>query len=92
MPISGWQKLCEGTKGLCRKVWTRTKISSTNIRYFVAIIRFVAIYAFFGNLWTKKCFSFGSIPVFLEQEMHYYMVANAYYTELNLQICNYAQK
>ena len=22
----GWQKLCEGTKGLRRKVWTRTKI------------------------------------------------------------------
>ena len=31
--------------GACRKVWTRTKISSPNIRYFVAILRFNAIYA-----------------------------------------------
>ena len=30
--------------------------------------------------------------MFLGQEMHYYMVCIAYYTELNLQICNYAQK
>ena len=22
---TGWQKLCEGTKGLCRKVWTQAK-------------------------------------------------------------------
>ena len=29
------------------------------ICYFVATLRFVAIYALFGNLWTKKC-SFGS--------------------------------
>ena len=34
-------------KGLRRKVWTRTKILSPNIRYFVAILRFVAIYAFY---------------------------------------------
>ena len=39
----GWQKLCEGTKGLRRKVWTRTKIFSPNIRYVVAILRFVKI-------------------------------------------------
>ena len=25
---AGWQKLCEGTKGLGRKVWTWTKILS----------------------------------------------------------------
>ena len=31
-----------------RKVWTRTKILSPNIRYFVAI------YALFGDLWAKK--------------------------------------
>ena len=36
------------------EVWTRTKIVSPNIRYFVAIIRFVAIYAIFGDLWAKK--------------------------------------
>ena len=30
-------KLCEGTKGLRQKVWTRTKISNPNIRYFIKI-------------------------------------------------------
>ena len=53
---TGWQKLCEGTKDHRRKVWTQTKSLSPNIRYFVAISRFVANYALFGNLWTKKCF------------------------------------
>ena len=38
----------------------------------------------------QKKLSFGS--VFLGQEVHYYMVYIAYYTELNLQICNYVQK
>ena len=48
---SGWQKLCEGTR---RKVWTRTKNLSPKIRYFVAILRLVAICAlFFGQ---KQCF------------------------------------
>ena len=51
---AGWQKLREGTNGLRQKVWTQTKILSPNIRYFVAILRFVAIYALFGNLWAKK--------------------------------------
>ena len=46
----GWQKLCEGTKGHRQKVWTQTKILSPNIRYFVAILRFVAIYAFYKAL------------------------------------------
>ena len=44
---ASWQKLCEGTKGLRWKVWSRTKILSSNIRYFVAILKFVAIYAFY---------------------------------------------
>ena len=34
--IAGWQKLCGGTGDPRRKVWTRTKILSPNIRYFVA--------------------------------------------------------
>ena len=50
----GWQKLCRGTGGPRRKVWTRTKILSPNIGYFVANSRFVAIYALFGRLWTKS--------------------------------------
>ena len=33
---AGWQKLCGSTGGTRRKVWTRTKILSPNIRYFVA--------------------------------------------------------
>ena len=82
-PCSGWQKLCEGAEGLRRKVWTRTKILSLNIRYFVAILRFVAIYAqIFGH--TK--YFFGSKTVFVGQEMHYCMVY-AYSTELSLQKC-----
>ena len=36
--LTGWQKLCEGMKGLRRKVWTRTKILSPNIRYIIAIL------------------------------------------------------
>ena len=75
----------EGLKvlGFHRKVWTRTKSFSPNIRYFVAILRFVAIYALFGNLWAKKVL-FGSKILFNGQEMHYYMIYVAYYTELNL--------
>ena len=65
-----WQTLCEGTKGLRRKVWTRTKILSPNIRYFVTILRFVAICALFGSLRSKEVF-FGSKTEFLG---HYYMV------------------
>jgi len=32
-----------------------------------------------------------SKTVFLGQEVHYYMVNTAYFTELTLQICDYAQ-
>ena len=39
----------------------------------------------------KQCL-FGSKTVFLGQEVHYFMVNIAYFTELNLQICDYAQK
>ena len=74
----GWQKLCEGTMGLRRKVWTWTKILSTYIGYFVAISRFVAIDTMFGRLGAKRFF-LGTTIVFLGQEMHYYMVCIAYY-------------
>ena len=53
---------------------------------FCCELRFVMIYAFFGDLWAKKCL-FGSKTVFLWQEVHYYMVYIAYYAELKLQIC-----
>ena len=53
---------------------------------FCRELRFVAIYAL-----VEKCL-FGSKTVFLGQEVHYYMVYMAYFTDLNLQICDYAQK
>ena len=58
---------------------------------FCRELRFVAIYALFEDLWAKKCL-FGSKTVFLGQEVHFYMVYIAYFIELNLQICDYAQK
>ena len=38
---SGWQKLCKGTKGFCRKGCTWTKILSTNISYCSSMMEFV---------------------------------------------------
>ena len=59
----GWQELCKGTKGLRRKVCTRAKISSPNIRYFVAILRIIAIYACFGRLCARTRFFLGQNSV-----------------------------
>ena len=56
-------------------------------------LRFVAIYALFGDLWAKKVpFGVKTVQVFLGQEVHYYMAYFAYFNELDLQICVYAQK
>ena len=53
---------------------------------FCRELRFVAIYAlFFGDLWAKKV-PFWVKTVLLGQEVHYYMVYIAYFTELNLKI------
>ena len=82
---SGWQKLCNDTKGLCRKVWIWTKILSPNVRYFFPKLRFVAIHALNGN-GQKSVFFLVKNSVF-GQEVHYHMVYIAYYTELNLQNC-----
>ena len=76
-----WQKLREGTKGLRRKVWTRKKILSPHIRYFVAILRFVAIYALLEDFRQEKGF-FGSKTLFLRQEVHYFMEYIAYYADI----------
>ena len=53
---------------------------------FCCELRFVAIYAlFFGDLWAKKVpFWVKTVP--LGQEVHYYMVYIAYFTELNSKI------
>ena len=56
-----------------------------NIRYFVAILRFVAILTLLGRLWAKKVF-FGVKALLLGEEVHYYMVYIAYFTELNSKI------
>ena len=45
---------------------------------FCRELRFVAIYALFGDLWAKKCL-FGSKTVFLGQEVHYHMVYIFFY-------------
>ena len=57
---------------------------------FCRKLRFVAIYTLFGDLWAKK------VPFWFKnsvgQEVYYYMLYITYFTELNLQICDYAQK
>ena len=88
---AGWQKLRGSTGGTRRKVWTRTKILSPNIGYFVANWDWSQFTHFLEIFGRKKCL-FGSKTVFLGQEVHYYIVYIAYFTELNLQICDYAQK
>ena len=50
---------------------------------FCRKLRFVAINTRFRDLFAKT--------VFLGQELHYCMVYIAYFTEVNLQICDYAQ-
>ena len=47
---------------------------------FCRELRFVAIYALFGDLWAKNSI-FG-------QEVHYYMIYIAYFTELNVRFAN----
>ena len=61
----------EGKKDLRRKVWTRTKISSLNIRYFVAISRSVTIYAIFGRLRAKKSFFLVKYSVYWARNSKY---------------------
>ena len=61
----GGRSFCEGTEGLRRKVWNRTKILSPNICYIVAVSWFVAIYALFGRLWAKKSALLGQKQFFL---------------------------
>ena len=63
-----WKDCCpwqggRGCAGLRRKVWTQMKILSPNLRYFVAIIRFVAIYAPFGG--QEKGLFLGSNTVYI---------------------------
>ena len=50
----GWQKLHGSTGGIRRKVWTRAKNFKPEHTLFCRELRFVAIYALFGELWAKK--------------------------------------
>ena len=53
---------------------------------FCRELRFVGIYPLFlGDLWAKKV-PFWVKTVLLGQEVHYYMVYIAYFTELNSKI------
>ena len=74
-----------------RKVWTRKKtLSRTH-----AILSRIKICRDLRNFWRslgKKSAFLGQKKVFLGQEVLYYMVYIAYFTELILQICDYAQK
>ena len=45
-------KVAEITDSLSQKSWTQTNILGLNIRYLVAILRFVAFYSLFGRLWA----------------------------------------
>ena len=87
--FTGWQKFCEGTKGLRRNVRTRTKILDPNICYFVTILR--SRFTHFLKSFGQKKMLFRSKTVSLGQEVHYYMVYITY-TELNSRIFKYAQK
>ena len=71
MNVPGWQKLCEGTKGLRRKVWTRMNISRPSIRYFVPISDLSWFWCFLEDLGAKKFF--GTTAVFLGQGVYYGM-------------------
>ena len=72
-----------------QKVWTRTKIFSLNIRYFVAnsdLLQFTHFLEIFGQVpyWVKNSVSWARSAL-----LHGII---AYFTELILQICCYAQK
>ena len=62
----------QGGRSCAKARRARTKILSSNIHYYVAILGFVAI-------GSKQCCFW--------QEVHYYIVHIAYYAELNLLIC-----
>ena len=71
------------------KVWTGTKILSPNIRYFVAKLKFVAIYTHFGNIWAKKEL-FWTKTVLFGQKSALVCCMYCVYT-VNVQICKYLQ-
>ena len=90
-PDSRVTEVVRGHGGPPPKSWDSDENFKPEHTLFCRKLRFVAIYALFGYLWAKKCL-FWSKTVFHGQEVHYYMVNIAYFTELIVQICDYAQK
>ena len=82
---TGWQKLCGGTGGPPLKSLDLDENFKPEHTLFCRKLRFVAIYALFGDLCAKKV-PFWVKTVLLGQEVHYYMVYIAYFTELNSKI------
>ena len=76
------------------EVVRRYEGSSTKSSYLYENCRDIKICCDLPTFWKSlgNKVPFGSNPVFLRQEVNYYMVYIAYYTELNLQICIYTQK
>ena len=73
-------------EGCSPKSLDSKKVSSTIIHYFVAILRFVAIYALFGRLWSKKFSFFGQKQCFLSMKG----TITWYILQIICQICKFA--
>ena len=84
MPTQGGRSCA---KGLHRKVWNLEPLHTL----FCRDIKICRNLHTFRKFLAKKCF-IGSKAVFLGQQVDFYMVYSAYFTELNLQFCKYAQK
>ena len=76
------------------EVVRRYEGSSTKSSYLYENCRDIKIWCDLPTFWKSlgNKVPFWSKTVFLRQEVNYYMVYIAYYTELNMQICNYAKK
>ena len=87
---TGWQKLSGRTDSVRQKYGLEENFKPQHT-LFVAILRFLAIYALFGRVWAKKVFFWGAkSSVFWGKKCTVAYIA--YSTKLNFQISNYAQK
>ena len=79
---------CGGARGPLPKSWDSDENFKPKHLLFFHELRFTHFLEIFG----QKKWHFGSKAVFFGQEVHYYLIYIAYFTEFNLQICDYAQK
>ena len=79
---AGWQKLWH--EGPSSKSLDSDENFKPKHTLFCRELKFTHFLEIFGQ---RKCL-FGSKTVFLGQEVHYYMVYIAYFSELILQICD----